>query len=136
MGRSRAFFDTNVLVSAFLYGGKPQRCLDAAASGHIVLVSSVHVITELVDVLGRPRLRADADDVAVFLEDLTKLADVVPVGVVGEPIGCRDSDDEPVLLAALLGRVDMIVTGDRGLLDLADPPVPILTVDEALSQLG
>jgi len=131
---SRVLLDTNVLVSAMLFGGKPRRCLEAVASGRVVLVSLVHIFQELMDVLSRPRLCADADDVAAFIEDLTDIADILPVAGAQHGV-CRDADDEPVLLAAVLGKADMIVTGDRDLLELAHPPLPIVTVDAFLSRL-
>ncbi len=132
MAAGRVLLDTNVLVSAMLFGGKPRRCLEAVVAERVVLVSSVHIFQELADVLSRPRLRADADDVAAFIDELTRLADILPV-TGSEHGACRDADDEPVLLAAILGKADVIVTGDRDLLGLADPPVRIVTVDAFVS---
>jgi len=128
----RVLLDTNILVSAALFGGKPGRCLALAEEGRITLVSSIHVLRELADVLARPRLRVDAEDAASFIEAVTSLADIVPVE--STPAGeCRDAHDEPVLLAAVVGAADVIVTGDRDLLELRRPPVPVATVDAFLA---
>jgi uncharacterized protein len=135
VARSRILLDTNVLVSAYVSGGKPRRLLEASEAGRIILVSSVHIVNELVDVLCRPRFHADEDDVATFVDELTAIAEVVPVEAAdsGE---CRDADDEAVLLAAVLGKADAIVTGDHDLLELRDPPMPIVTVDAMMQRLG
>jgi uncharacterized protein len=135
VARSRILFDTNVLVSAYLLVGKPRRLLEAAQAGRITLVSSVHIVNELVDVQCRPRFHTDEDDVATFVEELTGLADIVPVEAT-DPGECRDADDEAVLLAAVLGKADVIVTGDHDLLELRDPPMPIITVDSMMQRLG
>ncbi|HEY3318518.1 MAG TPA: putative toxin-antitoxin system toxin component, PIN family [Coriobacteriia bacterium] len=135
MAKSRILLDTNVLVSAYVSGGKPRRLLEAAEAGRFTLISSVHIVNELADVLCRPRFHPDEDDVATFVEELTELADIVAVEAAdhGE---CRDADDQAVLLAAVLGKADVIVTGDHDLLELRDPPMPIVTVDAMLQRLG
>ena len=131
MTASRVLLDTNVLVSAAVFGGKPRSLLELAEIGRYVLVSSVHILGELAEVLSRPAFGQSPDDVANFVEAIARLADVVPVE--GAPFGeCRDPDDEPVLLAAVLGKADIIVSGDRDLLALSSPPVPVITVDVAL----
>jgi putative PIN family toxin of toxin-antitoxin system len=48
--------DTNVIVSALVWGGLPHRLLDAATAGEIELVSSPVLLVELRDVLGREHL--------------------------------------------------------------------------------
>jgi predicted nucleic acid-binding protein len=51
-----------VLVSAALSpAGKPARIIEAVRSGQVVLVVSPHLLAELDDVLGRPKLAALLD---------------------------------------------------------------------------
>lgn len=52
-----------------------------------------------------------------------------PAGV--DPAACRDPDDLPVLGAAVAGRADLLVTGDKDLLDLhRHEGIPIVTPRE------
>ena len=47
--------DTNIVVSAFLWGGNPRQLLDAARRHHITLFTSAALIAELEDVLLREK---------------------------------------------------------------------------------
>jgi putative PIN family toxin of toxin-antitoxin system len=126
--------DTNVLVSAALRGCKPRELLDAAEEGGCTLILSVHILSELAAVLARPILAVTEDEAAALIEALVAIAEVMPVE--GAPEGeCRDRDHEPVLVAALVGKADFIVAGDKDLLSVERPPVPVLTVAEALRRL-
>ncbi|NJL17639.1 MAG: PIN domain-containing protein [Nitrospira sp.] len=48
----RVVFDTNVLISAYLWPGIPRTALDMARNGRIILVSAQPAIEEFVRVLG------------------------------------------------------------------------------------
>jgi len=48
----RAVFDTNVLISAYLWTGTPRTALDIVRSGRCTLVSARSAIEEFVRVLG------------------------------------------------------------------------------------
>lgn len=50
---------TNVIVSAFLWGGTPRRLLDAVEAQHFELFTSRALVTELEDVLSRRPDRGD-----------------------------------------------------------------------------
>jgi putative PIN family toxin of toxin-antitoxin system len=53
----RAVLDTNVVVSALIWGGAPFDLLEAAAAGHVDLATSPVLLAELAAVLGRPHLK-------------------------------------------------------------------------------
>jgi putative PIN family toxin of toxin-antitoxin system len=96
--------------------------------------------SELVEVLRRPEIRRygiDEKDVAAVLAVLGPFLPDVDVVV-----DVRDPDDAPVVAAALAGRADAIVTGDRDLLEdaalsswLDDRGVRVLSPAEVLSEL-
>ena len=48
----RAVFDTNILISAYLWPGTPRQALEIVRSGRCVLVSADAAIEEFVRVLG------------------------------------------------------------------------------------
>ncbi len=127
----RAVVDTNILVRALI---KPQGTvgpvLRRLREGEYLLLFSESLLAELVDVLGRPRIRGKygigADDVATVL----KLVDLRGELVIPRRriTVCRDAKDNQVLEAATSGRSDVIVTGDDDLLVLNPfEGIPIVT---------
>ncbi len=135
MTNNRRFvFDTNVLISAFLFSqSKPRQALDqATVIGVIVLSSSV--LSELEEVLYRPKFDRylTKERRQEFLEDLTENAQFIDVT---EQINeCRDPKDNKYLELALSSQAECIVTGDDDLLVL-NPwrGIEILTVQEFLA---
>lgn len=136
MTNNRRFvFDTNVLISAFLFSqSKPRQALDqATVIGVIVLSNSV--LSELEEVLYRPKFDRylTRERRQEFLEDLTENAQFIDVT---EQINeCRDPKDNKYLELALSGQAECIVTGDDDLLVL-NPwrGIEILTVQEFLAK--
>lgn len=49
----RLVLDTNVVVSALLWGGLPQLLLQAAREKRVTLITSMPLLAELTDILGR-----------------------------------------------------------------------------------
>ncbi|MDZ7780360.1 MAG: putative toxin-antitoxin system toxin component, PIN family [Gemmatimonadota bacterium] len=121
----RVFLDTNVLVSAF---GTRGLCSDVF---HVVLaehqlVLGTTVLDELPHVLTR-KFRAAESLAREATDFLRQQAHVVEASTdVGFEI--RDPDDVPVVGEALAGQVDVLVTGDADILDVADTaPIRILS---------
>ena len=117
----RVVLDTNVLVSATLIaGGQEARILRAWRAGVFDLVVSPAILEEIGRVLTEARLRRRRwmtdDEVAALLEGLAQES-VVVSGRVPVQVS-RDPADDKFLAAAVEGRADYVVTGDRDLLDL------------------
>jgi putative PIN family toxin of toxin-antitoxin system len=111
MSGLRLFLDTNVLVSAVLFGGVPGRLIEAARTGRVVGVVSLHVLSEFVDVLTRPRFGVDEATAVALAEEIASFAEVVPLlDATGEWVS--DRNDDPVVEAALVGCATHVVTGD------------------------
>lgn len=135
MTNNRRFvFDTNVLISAFLFSqSKPRQALDQATVIGVILLSN-SVLSELEEVLYRPKFDRylTKERRQEFLEDLTENAQFIDVT---EQINeCRDPKDNKYLELALSGQAECIVTGDDDLLVL-NPwrGIEILTVQEFLA---
>jgi len=126
--------DTNVLISAVLSRlGKPFACLDWVLD-HATLIASRELLEELETRLARPKFSKYVDDSRrrVFVAELGLSA--VQVELSGAVTVCRDPDDNKLLEAALVGRADCLVTGDRDLLVLHPfVGIPILTPDRFLT---
>ncbi len=130
----RLLLDTNVLVSAVLFGGLPEGLVEQAFRGEYELVTSEAVLDEFEEVLqesfARPPLVARA-----LREELASISDISRPQPI--PRVSRDPADDMVLAAALGGHADAIVTGDKDLLDLgAYERIPVLTTRQALAKLA
>jgi putative PIN family toxin of toxin-antitoxin system len=122
--KTRAVLDTNVLVSSLVAEhGPPRRILDAWLEGRYVLVTSLHLVEELIHVLSYPRiaerLRLDEDELAAILAGLLSKAEVTP-GHLHLPGVTRDPKDDMVVACAKEGEADYIVSGDQDLLVLSE----------------
>ena len=119
----RVFFDTNVLVSAFLARGLCADLLRLVLAEHTLVTSEV-VLAELRDVLSRKgRLPAQQiEAIEMFLREHP----VAPRPVQTLELGLVDRDDEWVLANVLLAQAELFVTGDQGVLACSKPPLPLV----------
>ena len=85
----RIVADTNIIVSAFLWGGTPRRLLDAVEAQHFELFTSPALITELEDVLSREKFAAQLSRTrftsAFLLARYTQLATLIAPAEVAAP---------------------------------------------------
>ena len=118
----RAVFDANVFISAVL---SPQGTPGQLFAGFLTaersfdLVVSEQILTEVRLAFRYPKVSKrirPGNDPESWLLDVASLADVVHD--TGSSVGaCRDPDDDKYIAAALEGRADYVVSGDRDLLD-------------------
>ncbi len=134
MRRPRFFLDTNVLVSAVLFGGTPAVLVDAVRDDVVEDVVSLHVLSEFVDVLTRPRFGVDEATAVMLAEEIASFAEVVPLTVASRA-WVVDEDDDPVVEAALLGRATHLVTGDARILEVSVEGIRVVTPAQAAQDL-
>jgi uncharacterized protein len=114
----RFVVDTNVFVSAVLLPlSIPRQAVDKALD-HGALLFSDATMTELAEVLSRPKFDQyiNIAERMLFLGQLRTAAEVVPITQLVRE--CRDPKDDKFLEVALNGTADIIVTGDADLLAL------------------
>ncbi|NMF65643.1 putative toxin-antitoxin system toxin component, PIN family [Brasilonema octagenarum UFV-OR1] len=133
--KQRFVFDTNVLISAFLFSqSKPRQALEQAQDIGVLIFSS-SVFSELREVLYRRKFDRYLTEERrqELLEDLTQTAQFIDVT---EQISeCRDPKDNKYLELAVSGQAECIVTGDDDLLVLNSfRGIEILTVQEFLAR--
>jgi putative PIN family toxin of toxin-antitoxin system len=117
----RVVLDTNVVVSALLFGaGSTARLRSAWQAGRIVPLASTATARELVRVLAYPKFRLTAPEQQDLLADYLPWVTVVRIPDPPPAVpACRDPFDVPFLHLAVAGRARALVTGDRALLALA-----------------
>lgn len=116
--RQRVVVDTNVYVSRLLNPSSiPGQAVARALQEARTLVSSV-TWTELQTVLRRSKFAPyiQPGSVEPFLEAVLSVA--IHVEILSPIRACRDPKDDKFLEVAVHGRADVIVTGDRDLLEL------------------
>ncbi len=117
----RVVLDTNVVLSALVFGGGQAGHLRRAwQAGAFVPLVSAATVQELVRVLAYPKFaltRAEQDE---LLADFLPYAQTVRMPQPPPPVPeCRDPLDVPFLQLAVAGRAQRLVSGDKDLLALA-----------------
>lgn len=110
----RILIDTNVLFSALLFpSSKPAQLLLYVADNHQIVFCEQN-ITELHNILKRkaPQYLPDSQ---VLLDRLSY--EMIPSITTTQKL-IRDPKDQPILNAAVIYGVDIIVTGDKDFLSL------------------
>ena len=135
----RVLLDTNILIGALITKGTPPDGLYRAwLRGEFDLVTSATQMAEITNVLARPRLQRflgtdEADAIVESIRTRALVFDELP-SVSLSP----DPKDNPILAAAIAGKADLIVSGDKKhVLALGEVQgIPIVTAREALKRLG
>ncbi len=126
--------DTNIILSGYIYGGKPRLILQLAAKKEIEIITSLQILAECVDVL-RKKFKVDDKKIAIFQAKIENLFTfVTPKETIS--IVKRDPDDNKFIEAAVEGNCGYIITGDCDLLDLRQyKSIKIISANEFLENL-
>ena len=110
----RVLVDTNILFSALLFpNSKPAQALMHVAEYHDMVLCDRNIV-EIRDILRRkaPKYLPDAE---VLLAELSY--ELIPAVDHAEKL-IRDAKDQPILNAAIVADIDIILTGDKDFLSL------------------
>lgn len=132
--------DTNVVASALLWGGTPERLIEAAGEGTLELFTSEALLAELAGILGRSKFAAklrqknlSAAEVLARYREIAEAVEATPI----EEAALRDPYDAAVLACALSAQVEAIVSGDEDLHALGTyQNIAILSPAECLQRLN
>ena len=117
----RAVMDTNVLVSGVLWRGVPFHLLRWAEENSLIIYTSLDIMAEVYRVVHYPEFQKYIDKQLTSSSELfakiESLCTVVHVEQVVSGV-CSDADDEKFLSCALAANVEVLVSGDRHLLNL------------------
>ena len=129
----RVVLDTNVVLSALLFGSGPVARVRAGwQAGLFVPLASTATAHELVRVLAYPKFKLSVAEQHELLADVMPWMRVVRVPNPPPRVpACRDPHDLPFLQLAVAGKAKALVSGDRDLLSLAGAwsVCPILSVE-------
>jgi len=116
-GELRVVLDTNIYVSAFIgRNGTPFRTWRAALDRSYTLVTSPAIVNELGRIL-RTRFAWHDGRIIRRLKKVARAAEVVTPPFTLRAVAA-DASDNRILECAIAGQADLIVSGDRHLLDL------------------
>lgn len=136
----RATLDTNTVISGSLWFGPSHQLLKAAEDDIIQLFTTRELLAELEEVLSRPKFQPKLRDANMTVQQVVEeYAEAVKIVVAAdiEPVVIRDPDDDAVIACAVASQSDVIVSGDKGVLDLgAYQNIRVLNAAELLAELG
>ena len=131
----RAVADTNIYISALMFGGLPGVLLDLAFQGLFLLITSQPLLDELEEKLSG-KFALAPEDVRVVRDRLERTAALMAPDFVLDVVS-QDPEDNRVLECAVAGKADVVVSGDRHLLQLGSHAgIPILTARQFLVSIG
>lgn len=137
----RACLDTNILISGLISAkGVPYEILSALSDKEFILITSLEIIDEIEEALNYPKVKKALTLAPAEIKRVMKL-------VKKYSYKCRsasslkvveaDPDDDKFLHAAIQGKADFIVSGDRHLLDLRIfQGIPIITARQFIEVLS
>ena len=136
----RLVLDTNVVVAGLLWLGPPRRLMDHAIEGRFELCSSTVLIEELTRTLGyskfAQRMAQHETNVTTLVAQYQALTYLLMPSHIPRVVP-RDADDDHVVACVVAAQADMIVTGDRHLLELERfRGISIIKPAEALEFIG
>ncbi len=127
----RVVFDTNIFISAFVIPESlAEKAILKIIEGEDSLLISKDIIDEVLSVLSSKfgRDREELSHVAVVLSELAEL--VKPAGQLRI---LKDEPDNRILECAVYGKADLLVTGDKKILQLREyKGVRIISLKEYL----
>ncbi len=117
----RVVLDTNVVLSALVFGGGwPGQVRQAWLRGAVRPLASKATVQELVRVLAYPKFRLSQTDQQELLADYLPYVDTVHIPVPPPQVPeCRDPNDLLFLHLAVAGKAQVLVSGDADLLSIA-----------------
>ena len=129
----RVVADSNILVSALEFGGKPMALLELAESGEVEIALSEAILTETLGVL-RMKFHKTAEELrdrGAYLRAVSRM--VEPLERV--EVITVDATDNAILEAAVAADAEVIVSGDRHLLSLGSfRGIPVMRAAEFLER--
>lgn len=129
----KVILDTNILISAIAFGGNPRQVLNLVLDEKMNAIISPILLAELQEIINKKFvLKVAAFE--LLLDSIKDIFQIVHPNKILKVV--RDEDDNRVLEAAIEGKCDYIITGDKDLLELGSfKNIEILTADQFLNNV-
>jgi uncharacterized protein len=117
----RVVIDTNVWLSALLWGGQPSLIIQLIEQKKIQAISSGNILAELTEILQKPKLNKRLNQLKITPDEVVIIAKRLMTLIVIEEViipELRDPKDQMVLATAIDGSAQMVISGDKDLLVL------------------
>lgn len=129
----KVVLDTNILISAIAFGGKPKEVLDLVLEEKITAIISPILLAEFKEIY-RKKFPLLKEDFELTIENIEETFETVQPTKTLDIL--RDNDDNRVLEAAVERKCNYIITGDNELLGLGIyEEIKIVTADQFLNIL-
>lgn len=130
----RVVIDSNVWISALVFGGNPRKVFKSIIDNGWTIVVSEEIFTEIRRILGIKFIEF-LDDFKLFQKLLEPCISKVELGRIKVAIS-RDKDDNKIIETALAGNASFIITGDNDLLVLVKyKKLTIISPSEYLNEI-
>ncbi len=129
--------DTNVVISALLFGGVPGKLIEFWKEKRIRPLISEEILTEYLRVLAYPKFSLSEEEINFIIHQEILPYFKVVKSVSGPSIIKKDPDDDKFIRCAEAGNANMIISGDSHLLDLKfHHGISILTPTQFLEKIA
>ena len=131
----RCFIDSNVIISAGLFPNSvPAAAMRKAFSAHNTAIVCDYSLDEVHRVINK-KFPNRVSELEVFLYRTLFSVELVstPTDSVEDESGIRDADDQPILRAAISSNADVIITGDKDLLESGVVNPQVITPSQFLN---
>lgn len=151
----KVVLDTNIWVSAIIWGGLSEKLIELSKSHKITIVITNELLQELENTLNKNKFKNYLTQMNLksseIIDLVQELVDVYPCNLLnvtqtildsknswGKMLEqLRDPNDAIVILAAIATEAEIIITGDKDLLILNQiSDIPILNVRDFLNLLN
>ena len=133
---TRVVIDTNVVVSALLFGGVQGKLVPLWKTGRIRVLASKEMIEEYLRVLAYPKFELSEEEINYLLyQEILPYFEIVKTKP-GSVIVEEDPSDDMFILCAEAGKANTIISGDQHLLELKSyGKIKILTPSQFLEDI-
>ncbi|MFV1917056.1 MAG: putative toxin-antitoxin system toxin component, PIN family [Patescibacteria group bacterium] len=107
----KVVFDTNIFISAIIFGGNPEKCFEMAREGKMGLFTSREILLELARKLDE-KFGMRPESIERTIEGIINFAEVVKPRFEVSVIE-KDETDNKVLEVAKKVKANFIISGDK-----------------------
>jgi len=116
--RTRIVFDTNSVVSALLFkGGELSWLRNHWQQSSITVLVSTVTVSEIIRVLSYRKFNLNRQEIEALLAEYLPYTESIAAQAVVDAPRCSDEDDQMFIDLAISGEAEILVTGDKALLD-------------------